>query len=225
MPTDADALSARGRELLVASAATSYPGDELGQLLATPALRAHPGLVGLAAAGGVDALEHAYIERFDRGKDRVSLYETEHGRMRGLGKGHDLADLAGFYRAFGLELDTDEQREMLDHVAVELEFYGVLLLKQAVLTEAGDDEGQAVVEAARKAFLTDHLGRFVSAIAAQPAVAADPVYGPTFAWCAALVADECARLGVTPAPLDFFPGLREPDDVDCGAKVRLPVVE
>jgi len=224
---DATPLEARGRELLLASLATAYPQAELAETLAAPGLRDHAALGAMASviAGGVEPLQHTYVDLFDRGKGRVSLYETEHGRMRGLAKGHDLADLAGFYTAFGLTLDTEELHEMLDHVAVELEFYGVLLLKQALLLEEGDGEGVAIVLDARRKFLADHLGSFVPAIAAQPAVHADHAYGPVFAWCAELVAQECASLGVSPAPLDFFPELREPDEVECGKHVRLPVLD
>jgi nitrate reductase assembly molybdenum cofactor insertion protein NarJ len=222
-----EATSEAARDFLLASLATAYPQTDLAETLAWPGMRDHPALGPMAAActGGIEPLQRAYVELFDRGKGRVSLYETEHGRMRGLSKGHDLADLAGFYAAFGLALDTSDLHEMLDHLAVELEFYGVLLLKQAILSQEGDGEGAAIVLDARKKFLTDHLGRFVTAIADQPAVREDAAYGQLLAWCAALTANQCAMLAVTPAPLDFFPEHREPDDVECGKKVRLPVLD
>lgn len=224
---DDGAATARARDFLLASLAVGYPDAELAETLVAPPLRDHPALGAMAAmlAGGLEPLQRAYVELFDSGKGRVSLYETEHGRMRGLAKGHDLADLSGFYKAFGLDLDDARLHEMIDHLAVELEFYGVLLLKQALLAESGDGEGGAIVRDARRKFLADHLGRFVAAIAEQPAVRAHAAYGGALAWCAELVAGECAALAVTPAPLDFFPTLRESDDVECGAKVRLPVVE
>jgi nitrate reductase assembly molybdenum cofactor insertion protein NarJ len=224
---DDTAGTAGAREFLLASLVTAYPRAELAETLAGPPLCDHPALGAMAAAvaGGVEPLQRTYVELFDRGKGRTSLYETEHGRMRGLAKGHDLADLAGFYHAFGLTLDSERVHEMLDHVAVELEFYGLLLMKQALLAEADDAEGGAIVLDARRKFLTDHLGRFVGVIADQPAVRGDAAYGGVLAWCARLIAAECEALAVTPAPLDFFAAEREPDDVECGAKVRLPVVE
>ncbi len=222
-----EATSARARDFLLASLATAYPQPELAETLASPSLRDHPALGAMATtiADGVEPLQRTYVELFDKGKGRVSLYETEHGRMRGLSKGRDLADLAGFYTAFGLALDDTDLHEMLDHIAVELEFYGVLLLKQAILGQEGDSEGAAIVLDARRKFLTEHLGGFVGAIAQASAVRDDLAYRPALAWCAALVADECAALGVTPAPLDFFAEQREPDDVECGKKVHLPVVD
>jgi nitrate reductase assembly molybdenum cofactor insertion protein NarJ len=220
-------LETRARDFILASMATGYPDAELAATLRElgDELGAHPG-VGPMVARDLPDLQSDYIELFDRGKGRVSLYETEHGRMRGLSKGNDLADIAGFYRAFSLTLDEEDAHEMLDHVAVELEFYGTLLLKQHLLAAAGDADGVEIVGDARRTFLADHLGRFVRAIADQPAVVEHPVYGPALAWCAGLVEAECAVLDVRPAPLDFFADReREPDGetMNCGP-VRLPVV-
>lgn len=229
--TPMSTLDARARELMLASLAAGYPDRELAETFAEwPAASPIAGHVGLgpvarAAAADLVHLQERYVGLFDTGKDRASLYETEHGRMRGLAKGNDLADISGFYLAFGLTPDDELQHEMLDHVAVELEFYGLLLVKQSLLEAAGDAEGVAIVTAARRSFLRDHLGRFVSAIASHGGVDADTVYGPLFRWCAELIAEECRGLEVRPAPLDFFAADREGDAVECGSVVRLPVVD
>jgi putative dimethyl sulfoxide reductase chaperone len=224
--TPTPSLTARSRHFLLASQATGFPDRELADTMVAlrEELAGHDGVGAMVAMlpDRLDDLQSAYIDLFDRGKRRVSLYETEHGRMRGLAKGNDLADLAGFYLAFGLTLD-DTVHEMLDHVAIQLEFYGVLLLKQEIVRGHADADGERIVESARRKFLADHLGRFVGAIAEQAAVGEHPVYGPIFAWCAGLVEAECTDLGVTPAPLDFFAEDRERESPDCGA-VRLPVV-
>jgi putative dimethyl sulfoxide reductase chaperone len=224
--TPLPSLTARSRHFLLASQVTGYPDRDLAETLVAlrEELRDHEGVGAMVAMlpDRLEDLQSTYVDLFDRGKRRVSLYETEHGRMRGLAKGNDLADLAGFYLAFGLTLD-DTVHEMLDHVAIQLEFYGVLLLKQELVGGQADAEGERIVDRARRAFLADHLGRFVGVVAEQAAVAADPVYGPIFRWCARLVEAECADLGVTPAPLDFFADDRERESPDCGA-VRLPVV-
>jgi putative dimethyl sulfoxide reductase chaperone len=219
------------REFLLASAVTGYPDPDLaellveleGDLLEQEAL----GAMASVTAAGVDSLRATYIDLFDRGKDRVSLYETEYGRMNGLGKGRELADISGFYRAFSLALEDGDEatRELYDHVAVELEFYASLLLRQQILADRGDGVGCEVVEDARRKFLTDHLGRFVGAIASQPAVRANEVYGPVFAWCDRLVREECERLGVSPAPLDFFADDGDRDETTACGAVRLPVVD
>jgi nitrate reductase assembly molybdenum cofactor insertion protein NarJ len=225
LPTDD--LAARARDFLLASMTTGYPDAELAETLGDlrEELRDHPG-IGAMSVADLGELQSTYIEIFDRGKGRVSLYETEHGRMRGLSKGNDLADIAGFYQAFSLTLDDEDEHEMLDHLAVELEFYATLLLKQQVLDATGDTEGSEIVEDARRKFLADHLGRFVKAIADQAPVRDHQIYGPALAWCASLVEAECTLLGVRPAPLDFFAVDSESasEDMNCGP-VRLPVIQ
>ncbi len=220
---------ARARTFSLLSLVTTYPGDDLAEGLRVAhdwmgprAIVATASLLERAAA--LDDLRGDYLGLFDGGGDRASLYETEYGRMRGMAKGNDLADIAGFYEAFGLALDPEAAHEMLDHVAVELEFYSVLLLKEAALVEIGDEEGRQIVEDARKKFLVDHLGRLAGAIAARKEVGGNGVYGPVFAWCAAVVDEECATLGVTPAPLDFFADAEAKKDMGCGS-VHLPVVQ
>jgi nitrate reductase assembly molybdenum cofactor insertion protein NarJ len=219
-----DALRNRAHDLVLASALATYPDEELAAIVADLD-ETHAGVRGMRAAlrapAGLGALRGRYVDLFDRGGQRASLYETEYGRMRGMSKGRDLADVAGFYQAFGLVLE-DARHEMLDHVAVELEFYAVLLLKQAALVDLGDAEGSAIVEDARKKFLAEHLGGLAKAIADRTEVIADPIYAGVFAWCWSVIADECAALGVAPAPLDFFPDEDAKREMKCG---HLPVVE
>ncbi|MFZ5442114.1 MAG: TorD/DmsD family molecular chaperone [Myxococcota bacterium] len=175
-----------------------------------------------ALAGPLDAaqLEPEYIALFENGPRRCPIHETEYGRMRGMSKGNELADLAGFFTAFGLErADGADAKQMHDHLAVELEFYGTLLARQAVLHCRGDAEGPDIVEDARRKFLRDHLGRLAGAVATQPPVRESAAYGPLLEATAALVRAECARLGVTPAPLDFFESLAEPEALCCGGAV------
>ena len=173
---------------------------------------------------GLDELRSSYVDLFDRGDGRVPLYETEYGRMRGMSKGNDLADIAGFYQAFGLTNEADRVHEMLDHVAVELEFYSVLLLKEDALAAEENAEGVAIVRDARRKFLLEHLGRLARGISERPEVRADPTYGAVFAWCWKLVAAECAEVGVEPPLLDFFGDDELKRDMNCGA-VHLPVIQ
>lgn len=208
------------RDFTLAALAAGYPSDDLREVLCE--LRGE--LEGHVALGplvrrldeGLQEVQGDYVACFEAGSARAPLYETEYGRMRGLSKGKDLADVVGFYSAFGLTLG--EAPEMPDHVAVELEFYALLLHKQEVL--ASDPEGTEIVLDARRKFLADHLGGFVGALAQRPSVVASAVYGPLFAWVAGLVAAECTRLGVRPAPLDFFAA--EDGEMNCGGCVSLP---
>lgn len=220
------ALVQRARDVSLASVLASYPDAEVeATLRGLPAFSSHAvagPLVSSALRADLDSARAAYTRLFDAGGARASLYETEYGRMRGMSKGVDLADIAGFYLAFGLELDVESAHELVDHIAVELEFYALLLLKEAALSEAGDESGVSVVHDARVRFLADHLGRFGAAIASRPGVDESELYGPVFRFIAELVRKECEALHVQPAPLDFFAD-READEMKCGS-VHLPVV-
>ncbi len=214
----------------LAARLTSYPDADfrpaVEALLATGAIERESvdALTAVLHDDDPDEVRSEYVALFDHGADRTPLYETEYGRMRGMSKGPELADLNGFYRAFGLlAADGSQHHEMGDHLGVELEFYSVLLARQARLLELADAEGVEIVEDARRKFLADHLGRFAGAIAARENVARSASYGPVFAWAAGLVAAQCEVLGVTPAPLDFHS--REsapPDDACCGESHQLP---
>lgn len=206
----------------IAALALGYPEAEaMDALCARPELRAHPGVGPLLARlqDGIDAVRGDYLGLFDVGKERVPLYGTEYGRMRGLAKGNDLADILGFYAAFGLDMDADAG-EMPDHLAIELEFYCVLLSKAAALAEAGDAEGVFVVDDARRKFLTHHLGPFPAAVARR--AGHHPLYGPLLRWTAELVAAECSLLGVAPAPHDFFEQPDAEQIAECGGCVDAP---
>lgn len=168
-------------------------------------------------ADGLPDLQSEYIGIFDRGGQTNPIFETEYDRRRALAKGNELSDIAGFYQAFGFELDPGPGgMEMLDHVGIELEFYALMLMKEIHLSESGDGAGVGIVGDARAKFLTAHLGRFVAAIGRRPGVVESPFYGRVFSWCAGLVAEECRRLGVEPIQADWYESeaLKE-GDLEC----------
>ncbi|MBX3727954.1 MAG: molecular chaperone TorD family protein [Candidatus Sumerlaeia bacterium] len=70
-----------------------------------------------------------------------------------------LADVQGFYRAFGLEV-SQTGSERCDHVRLELEFLHFLGLKEAIALDREDAEHLEVVRHAQKRFLEDHAGRW-----------------------------------------------------------------
>ena len=149
-------------------------------------------------------LQSEYISIFDNGRDANPIYETEYDRRRAMAKGTELSDIAGFYKAFGFELDGSlDGMEMLDHVAIELEFYSLMLMKEMHLTNANDAQGVEIVGDATRKFLKSHLGRFVSAIARRPGVEASEFYGKTFNWVAELVNQECQRLNLEVVAADW----------------------
>lgn len=211
---------------VLASVLTSYPMDYLPEsvpvLLEDPDVDLPEDLRALIreriAPGSLPDLQSEYIGIFDAGQQANPIYETEYDRRRALAKGNELSDIAGFYHAFGFELDSRvDGMEMLDHVGIELEFYALLLMKEAYLSEAGDRAGESIVGDARAKFLNAHLGRFVGSISRRPGVEASPFYGRVFAWAAGLVDAECRRLGVAPVQADWVESEALKDgDLECG---------
>lgn len=112
-----------------------------------------------------------------------------------------MADAAGFYRAFGLELPA-ASRWQPDHVGVELEFCAVVLQRAAhAMGQGWAERLETCIDALRK-FLQDHLGRWTDAFAAALTQAATlPFYqhlaGMTRAW----VELEVQAQGLAPARL------------------------
>jgi hypothetical protein len=128
----------------------------------------------------------------------------------------ELVDLAGFYQAFGFEFGQSTRKDMLDHLAIELEFYALMLMKEAALVELGNQEGQEIVRDARLRFLKEHLGSFPGAVSRRPGVAASPLYGPILRWCALQVEAECRKQGVVPLALEWLAGQQADEVVACG---------
>jgi nitrate reductase assembly molybdenum cofactor insertion protein NarJ len=106
----------------------------------------------------------------------------------------EMADLAGFYRAFGMA--TPGERP--DHVAVELEFLQLVSYKAAWAAARRDPEGLAVCARAEEGFLSDHALRWMPELAARLAATGGP-YGAVGRALGALLRAEAERLGVAVA--------------------------
>ncbi len=72
-------------------------------------------------------------------------------------KASELADIEGFYKAFGIEVKPPVEP---DSIVAELEFMSYLLMKKLHLQKAGLKEGVEVVEKAYRSFFKDHIGRW-----------------------------------------------------------------
>lgn len=124
-------------------------------------------------------------------------YETEYGLPHEYRQSQEMADIAGFYRAFGFNLGG-AVRERPDHVAVELEFMHALALKEAYALETAVPEHVEICAAAAGKFLQDHLGRWIGLFAQSVAHnAPDALYAPLAAFAAAFVQADAERLGVS----------------------------
>jgi TorA maturation chaperone TorD len=88
---------------------------------------------------------------------KVPSSETAYELDKTARKAVELADVEGFYRAFGLNLAAPIEP---DSLVAELEFLSVLLQKQLYALNGGDQEGVEVCREAVRKFLNDHLGRW-----------------------------------------------------------------
>jgi TorA maturation chaperone TorD len=75
-----------------------------------------------------------------------------------------LADIGGFYQAFGLQVST-RAGERLDHITAQAEFLYVLLAKEAAAQDAGNQEGVEICRDARRKFFQEHVGWWLPAFA------------------------------------------------------------
>jgi DMSO reductase family type II enzyme chaperone len=129
------------------------------------------------------------------------LNEIEYGDIKAdpLFQPHRLADLAAFYRAFGLEV-TDDAGERQDHLCLELEFMCVLAAKEAYALEhqLGTDQ-LAQCRDAQKQFLREHLGRWTPAFTRRlTAATSEPTLRALAKFTRAFIESDCAHFGVHP---------------------------
>ncbi len=154
-----------------------------------------------AACASDDATAAAeYVALFD-GAARCAPYEGAYGPPQMAGKAAQLADIAGFYAAFGLE-PAGGQPDVEDHVATELEFMSALALKEAWALAEGHHERAEISRDATDAFFSEHLGRWAPDFAtALGECSRLPYYRAVAGLLGAWVGADAAALGVDPRPL------------------------
>lgn len=108
----------------------------------------------------LDGIANEYDRLFTPGETILApVYETEYAMDTIFAKTKELADLNGFYNAYGLEV-SESNRERSDHISIELEFMAMLLVKEAYARNEGWDDKANVCLESRKKFLKDHIGRW-----------------------------------------------------------------
>lgn len=152
-----------------------------------------------ARAADPDAMASEYVFLFDR-QVPCPPYEGAWGDGPRLAdRPALLADVAGFYLAFGLE-PAGAQPDTEDHLVAEAEFMSALAIKEAWALAEGLDEAAAITRAAQRAFLGDHLGRWAGAFATSLAAMTPLSYYTAAAkLLAAWVEAEVSALGAAPA--------------------------
>ncbi|GAB4537711.1 MAG: hypothetical protein Fur0020_06440 [Thermodesulfovibrionia bacterium] len=123
----------------------------------------------------------------------------------------EMADIAGFYRAFGF----DFRGERPDHISLELEFMRILTLKEAkTLTDNSDNLDVCV--SAQRSFLMSHLGRWVHLLSIVSEGIA--FYGGISMFLKNWIEAECRHLLIKPEPLNevLIRDLQEDEDsINC----------
>ncbi len=118
----------------------------------------------VAACTREDGLETAYRWTFGHiPAGHFSPYETSYGASNAFTQSQTLADLNGFYRAFGVE-PAPGYRERHDHLSLQCEFIALLLYKEALALTDQDVDGAEICRAARRRFIEEHLGRWAGVL-------------------------------------------------------------
>lgn len=153
-------------------------------------------------------------------------YETEYCHWTDpTYRAQHLADVAGFYKAFGLEPDPS-QPQRHDHVSLELEFVAMLLRRRRGSLGNGPVEHQDIARDALASFVRDHVvwwmptfarcvERRISKLFEQPAVRSDwsaqlAMLSGMSTMLQAWVAVERLASGVAPSTKIIAPQVIEP---------------
>lgn len=162
-----------------------------------------------------DAVVAGYVRLF-HGTVQCPPNETAWSRTKGLtGGAAELADIQGFYHAFGFE--ATGAGELPDHIGTELEFHAALLIKLGYARMQDWVVEAEITASALRSFLTAHVGRWVSAFAARlRELDAPSPYRETGDAIEAAIAAECDAFDVRVAAAALVPYSAEPDAIACG---------
>ena len=107
----------------------------------------------------LEDLEDEYQEVFGHTISKhCPPYETEYGNIHLFRQSNVLADLGGFYNAFGVA--PRDGMERLEHISIQLEFLYLVTFKEAHALEAGKAEEAEICRQAHTAFFEDHIGKW-----------------------------------------------------------------
>jgi TorA maturation chaperone TorD len=163
------------------------------------------------------------IEQYDRVfglllSKECPPYETQYcPQTFSVFRSHQLGDIAGYYRAFGLE-PSSESPQRHDHIALELEFMAWLNTKTLYAMEQGDADNERLCRDAQQSFFEQHLGWWTTAFALalrqkadgikderQLATPAKSFLGAVGVFLAAFIAAERGLLGIAPPTILVAP--------------------
>jgi TorA maturation chaperone TorD len=173
-----------------------------------------------------EALTATYVALFGHTtRGTICACETEYGADNTFHQPQQLADISGYYLAFGLRAATGADVRA-DHMAAECEFMDFISRKEALYlaTRPDDAETLETAQQAGRTFLRDHLARFGRAFASR-VIAEDPAgyFGALATVLFELLNAECRRLLIANGPVDLAVRPDVPDDAPmaCGAPPEL----
>ena len=157
------------------------------------------------SATQTDALAMAHNHLFEQ-SSVCSPFETEY-EIDPFAKGRQLADIAGFYNAFGMTISASRPN-MTDFLGTELEFMSLLSRKEAYAVMRGWKKRREVTLDAERSFLRDHLGRWeraicgeISAHTEQDSGPAEGLYGLAARLATRFIGDDVRRFQARPLRL------------------------
>ena len=195
----ATALRVPDEDLLVALCQT--PDEWIEPL--PPAVRDRVDALRQAAdSADVDELNASHVACFGHAvRGACPPYELEYGGSEIIQQASELADVAGFYEAFGLTFDGPEH-DRPDHISAECEFMQVMTIKEALALEADNVAQVDQCRTAQRAFLLAHWCAWVPAFAHRLIEAdADGFHGRVGRCLEAFVTTESEAFDIETGPI------------------------
>lgn len=229
MNTDLAGSRAAGYSLL--AYALAYPDDSVVESLRDAGREAMTdvgqtplsGLAWAALAVTRAELETAYVQLCTLSSSPdCPTFETAYFSADPQQQTQRMADISGFYRAFGV--DSTDTGFRPDDIPVELEFMAFLCRKQAYAAQhlGAPRAGQTL--RAQRMFLNEHLGCWAGGLGRRVAAGAPRGHFYQLAGLALAewVADDCRALGATPEEVSGIPVLGPQPDNSHGPEFDGP---
>ncbi len=159
------------------------------------------------------AREHTSLFTYSASPD-CPLNECAYSAKHVYQEVQQMADIAGFFRAFGMEI----RGQRPDDLSAQLEFCYLLAMKEGHARERRMRRQVAICRDAQRAFVHDHLGRWADNIGRRlQALAPESAYAAFGGLLASFVAEEIEYLKAGPVvPHEETPTPPEPpDDGEC----------
>ena len=168
-PGDSENLAFRSSVYAILAKGFSFPDEKIIEFFnqCSEAEISEPGdvfpllekVIQTANSMSKEELQEAHISIFDPLAGPFP-YESENKELHDFSKAHLMADIMGFYKAFGVE----PVNERADHIVSELEFMHFLTLKEGHAYSTDSSENAVICRDAQKKFFTDHLITWTGAL-------------------------------------------------------------